>query len=167
MDAISAFSPAKFLPVTIAGDISFALIFAAICLALGLYLGRSQLVSVVMYGYIDVAVLTVFPASFYAFSPYGKAYVFAGIFIFLFFVGDYVLDIHISSAGSDFFWRILMMSFLAVGMLTSIVFSLLPAKDLTQYLSKSSLLYFISPNAQIAWMLVPLFFLLFINKRLR
>ncbi|MDD5084162.1 MAG: hypothetical protein PHT88_04540 [Candidatus Moranbacteria bacterium] len=167
MDVFQAISPANFLPATIAGDVSFLLVFIAVCLALGLYLGRSQLVSVVMYGYIGVALLTVLPADVFAFSLYSKAIIFAGIFFFLFFVGDYVLDIHIPNAGADFFWRILIMSFLAVGMLTSIIFALLPKADLLQYLSRTSLTYFISPNAQIAWMIIPLFFLLFINKRLR
>lgn len=167
MDFFSTLGLSKFVPATIAGDLSFLLVFVAVSLALGVYLGRSQLVSIVMFGYIDVAILTVLPSDVFTFSPYGKALVFLGIFLFLFFVGDYVLDIHISNSGSDFFWRILIMSFLAVGMLTSIVFTFLPKADVTQYLSKASVGYFISPTAQIAWMLLPLFFLLFINKRLR
>jgi hypothetical protein len=167
MDFLNTLSLSKFIPATIAGDVSFLLIFIAICIALGVYLGRSQLVSIVMYGYIDVALLTVLPSDVFTFSPYGKAIIFLGIFSFLFFVGDYVLDIHISGSRSDFFWRILIMSFLAVGMLTSIIFSLLPKTDLLQYLSRTSLDYFISPTARIAWMIVPLVFLLFINKRLR
>ena len=167
MDFLNTLSLSKFIPATIAGDVSFLLVFLAICIALGVYLGRTQLVSIVMFGYISVALMTVLPVDIFLFSVYGKAIVFLGIFFFLFFVGDYVLDIHIPNAGADFFWRILIMSFLAVGMLTSIIFTLLPKADVLQYLSKTSLSYFISPTAQIAWMLVPLFFLLFINKRLR
>lgn len=167
MDFFSTLGLSKFVPSTIAGDLSFLLVFVAVSLALGVYLGRSQLVSIVMFGYIDVAILTILPVDIFTFSPYGKAIVFLGIFLFLFFVGDYVLDIHISNSGSDFFWRILIMSFLAVGMLTSIVFTFLPKSDVTQYLSKASVGYFISPTAQIVWMLLPLLFLLFINKRLR
>ncbi len=150
-----------------AGDVSFLIIFIAVCVASGLYLGRSQLVAVVMYSYIDVALMTVLPSEWMAFSLYGKAIVFIGVFLFLFFAGDYVLDIHISNSGSDFFWRILMMSFLAVGMLTSIVFALLPKADTAKYLSPTSLGYFISPDARIVWMFLPLLFLLFVNKRLR
>jgi hypothetical protein len=167
MDFLNTLSLSQFIPATIAGDVSFLLIFIAVCLALGVYLGRTALVSIVMYGYIGVALLTVLPIDIFTFSLYGKAIIFASIFLFLFFVGDYVLDIHIPNASADFFWRILIMSFLAVGMLTSIIFTLLPKADILQYLSKTSMDYFISPTAQIAWMVVPLFFLLFINKRLR
>lgn len=155
------------MPAKIAGDISFLLIFIAICLALGLYLGRSQLVSLVIYGYVGIAIMTVLPDALFSFSQYGKAFVFIGIFLFLFLVGDYLFDIHISNAGADFFWRILIMSFLAVGMITSILLAFLPSSFVLQYLSKTSSAYFISPNAQIAWMIIPLLFLLFINKRLR
>lgn len=157
----------KFIPAKMAGDISFLLVFLALCLVLGLYLGRSQLVSLVIYGYVGVALMTVFPSSFFDFSAYGKAIVFLAIFLFLFFVGDYLFDIHISNAGADFFWRILIMSFLAVGMLTSIVLTLLPKADVTKHLSPASSGYFVSPTAQVAWMVVPLLYLLFVNKRLR
>jgi hypothetical protein len=150
-----------------AGDVSFMVIFLAMCLVLGVYLGRAQLVAIVMYGYIGVALLSVFPVGLFAFSSEGRAIVFLLIFLFLFFTGDYVLDIHISNAGADFFWRILMMSFLAVGMLTSILFSLLPKADVAKYLSLSSASYFISSTSQMVWMIVPLLFLLFVNKRLR
>jgi hypothetical protein len=167
MDFLNTLSLATALPKSMAGDISFLIVFLAVCVGLGVYLGRSQLVSIVMYGYIDVALMSVISADLFAFSPYGQAIVFLGIFFFLFFVGDYVLDIHISNTGSDFFWRILIMSFLGVGMLTSIVFTLLPKSVTMQYLSASSLSYFTSPTAQIAWMVTPLLFLLFINKRLR
>jgi hypothetical protein len=167
MDFLNTLSSSLALPKSMAGDISFLVIFLAVCVGLGVYLGRSQLVSIVMYGYIDVALMSVLPYDMFTFSLYGKAIVFLGIFLFLFFVGDYVLDIHISNNGADFFWRILIMSFLGVGMLTSIVFTLLPVSVMMQYLSVNALSYFTSPIAQIAWMVTPLLFLLFINKRLR
>ena len=167
MDFLQSLSLSKFMPAQLAGDLSFLLIFVAVSLVAGMYLGRTQLVAVVMFNYIDVALITVLPSSIFAAVPYGRAGVFLAIFAIIFIVGDYVLDIHISSSGSDFFWRVLIMSFLAIGMLTSIVFSFLPMSDLMKFLSKSSLDYFISPNAQMAWMITPLIFLLFVNKRLR
>lgn len=158
----------KFLPDKLAGDISFLLAFIAVCLLLGLYLGRSQLVSLLIYGYIGVALLHIFPAYIFGFSVlYGKAIVFFGLLLFFYFVGDYLFDIHISSAGADFFWRILIMSFLAVGMLTSIFFTLLPKGEIGRYLSPAYSVYFVSSTAQVMWMVVPLLFLLFVNRRLR
>lgn len=167
MNSLQSFSVSKMLPFTIAGDISLILIFIAVSLAFGLYLGRSQLVSIVMFTYIDAALLSVFPADMFAFSIYGKVGVFLGLLLFLYFTGDYLLDIHISGSSSDFFWRIVLMSFLAVGMITSILLSMLPKVDVLKYLSVTSSGYFISQNARIAWMVLPILFLLFINKRLR
>lgn len=165
--SVSKVIPSQILPSQLAGDISFVLVFIAISLVAGMYLGRTQLVAVLMFEYIATALMTVLPSSLFAAMPLGRAGVFLAIFLLIFIVGDYVLDIHISSSGSDFLSRVLIMSFLATGMLVSIVFSFLPTSELTRFLSMSSLDYFISPTAQMAWMIVPLVFLLFVNKRLR
>jgi hypothetical protein len=166
MDFLESFLH-KFLPGGLAADLSFLLLFVVLCVALGVYLGRSQLVNVLIYGYVGVALVHVLPRAWTDFSPYGQAIVFTAILIFLVLVGDYLFDIHISSAGSDFFWRVLVMSFLAVGMVVSIILTLLPRGMALQYLSKTVYGYFTLPLAQVLWMTVPLLFLLFINKRLR
>lgn len=167
MDFFRTLGLSKVIPATLAGDVSFLLAFIAVCLIVGVYLGRAQLVSIVLYGYIGTAILSILPNELLNFSLYGRAIIFIIIFFFLFFTGDYVIDIHISNAGADFFWRILIMSFLAVGMLTSIIFALLPKADVMRYFSSGAISYFVSPEAKIAWMIIPLLFLLFINRRLR
>jgi hypothetical protein len=157
----------KFLPQGLAGDISFLILFVVTCLAIGIYFGRSQLVSFLIYGYIGVALLHAFPQKWLLFSPYARAIVFVGVYVFLVVVGNYLFDVHISNAGSDFFWRIVVMSFLTVGMVSSILLTLLPRGVVAHYLSESMYSYFAFPLAQVLWMVVPLFVLLFMNKRLR
>ncbi len=166
MQAVQSFFN-KLVPHNLAGDLSFLLLFLALCIGLGVYLGRSRLINVLIYGYVGVALIHVFPQAWFAFSPYGKAWMFLAILIFLFFVGDYLFDVHISSAGSDFFWRIMVMSFLTIGMVVSIVLTLLPRSAVAGYISNTAYGYFTLPLSQLLWMTIPLFFLLFINKRLR
>jgi uncharacterized membrane protein len=57
------------------------------------------------------------------------------------------------------------MSFLEVVLLLSIIFSYLPAKDILDYISKGSMVYFIDPWWKLAWMVLPLAFLIFVKKR--
>lgn len=155
------------LPHGLAGDISFLLIFVVVCIALGVYFGRTQLLGILIYGYVSAALLHVFPVEWMSFSPYGRAIIFLALVIFLVLVGDYLFDIHISNAGSDFFWRVMIMSFLTGGMLLSILLTLVPKTEALRYISATVYGYFALPLAQVLWMTVPLLFLLFINKRLR
>jgi hypothetical protein len=166
MDVLQS-SLTKFLPVGLVADISFLAVFAVSCLGLGVYLGRTQLVNILIYGYVGAALVRTFPSGWLDFSPYGKALAFIAVLVLLVFVGDYLFDIHISSAGSDFFWRVLVMSFLSVGMAVSVLLTLLPRADALKYLSASTYGYFTLPMAQVLWMSLPLVFLLFVNKRLR
>ena len=157
----------QFLPATFVGDISFWLIFIGASIGLGLYLGRSQLVNVVLYSYIALALVGNLPAAWFAFSLlYGKAIVFIGLLLIMVAVGDYLFDIHIPNAGSDFFWRILMMGFLASGMILAIALTLLPKKEMLHSMSLASYSVFADPLAFVVWLALPLVFLWIINKRL-
>lgn len=155
-----------YVPGSLAGDISFWLFFGVASLVLGLYLGRSQLINAVLYAYIAVAILGALPDQTISFSPeYGRLTIFVTLLVVMIVMGDYLFDIHVSNVSSDFFWRILVMSFLTVGMLLSIVFSLLPKGIVLEYVSSGTRGYFVGPWIQVVWLALPLVFLLFVNKR--
>jgi len=157
----------QFLPSTIAGDISFWLLFIGASIGLGVYLGRSLLVNLVLYGYIALALLRSLPVTVFSFSlPYGKVIVFGGILCLLMLMGRHLFDIHISNAGSDFFWRILVMGFLVTGMTASIVLSVLPKKEVLAYMSLASYQVFVDQWSFVVWLVLPLLFLWIVNKRL-
>lgn len=167
MQTLLPASIAGYLPGSIAGDISFWLFFVAASLSLGLYLGRAQLVNVVLYAYIATAIMNVLPDSVFSLVPvYGRVSVFAAMLILMILMSDYLFDIHIANVSADFFWRILMMSFLTVGMLLSIVLPLLPHGLLVGYVSTATQGLFVGEWIQVTWLALPLIFLLFVNKRL-
>lgn len=154
------------LPEKISGDISLFLILAAVSVGLGMYIGRFRLVNVLINIYIAVAILSVVPEKWLSGSEILQAIFFLVVVVFLTIIGDYLFDIHISNTvTSGFFWRLLVMSFLEMGLVFSIIISLLPKKVVLQYISENSLVYFSSPYAQIFWMVIPLIFLLFLSKR--
>lgn len=154
------------LPEKISGDISLFLVLAAVSVGLGMYIGRFRLVNVLINIYIAVAILNVIPEKWLGSSDVLPAIFFLVVVVFLTIIGDYLFDIHISNTvPSGFFWRLLVMSFLEMGLVFSIIISLLPKKMVLQYISENSLVYFSSPYAQIFWMVIPLVFLLFLSKR--
>ncbi len=165
MNVVSFFS--TFLPGKIAGDVSFFLLFIGGSLALAFVLGRTRLISVVVFSYVALAFVGALPPAIFSFAPEGKAIVFFGLLVFLVAVGDYILDIHISNPSSTFFSRVLVMGCLGSGLVLSILLSLFSKSFALRFLSPTVFGYFSDPLARIAWMTAPLVFLLFINKRKR
>jgi hypothetical protein len=163
MNVISFFS--SFLPGKIAGDVSFFLLFIGGSLALAFVLGRTRIISVVVFSYVAFAFVETIPATMFSFAPEGKAMIFLGLLVFLVAIGDYILDIHISNPTSTFFSRILVMGCLGSGLVLSLLLSLVSEPLALRFLSPTVHSYFTDPFAQLAWMAAPLFFLLFINKR--
>lgn len=156
----SSFIPAKF-----AGDFSFFLVFVIASLLLAFVLGRTRLVSVVIFSYVALAFVLVIPASFLSSLPEGRAIAFLTLLSVMVLVGDYIVDIHISNPSSTFFSRVLVMGCLGSGLVLSMLLSLTSPSFALRFLSPAIYGYFCDPIARLAWMTVPLVFLLFINKR--
>jgi hypothetical protein len=155
------------IPNNLAGDLSLLLLFFVLSIAFGFIFGRWKLVNILINIYIAVAFLSVLPKELLAFSEYARVGVFLIVVIFLSTIDDRLFDVHITSAGTDFFWRLFVMSILVTGMLVSVTLAFLPKALSLSYISQTAYGYFASPFALIFWMAVPLLLLLFINNRLK
>lgn len=150
-----------------AGDISFLLVFIALSLGVGFLFGRWKLINILINIYIALAFVGVLSAGFLDFSVYGRLIAFFLLVAFLTAIDTRLFDVHIASAGVDFFWRLFVMSVLVTGFFVSTIFSFLPQKVALSYISLSVYQAFATPLAELIWMAVPLLVLLFINNRLK
>ena len=166
MNVVSSFF-ASFVPGKIAGDISFLLLFVGGSLALSFVLGRTRLLSVVVFSYVALAFVSVAPNGWFSPVSEGKAIVFLALLVFLVMVGDYIFDIHISNPTSTFFSRVLVMGCLGTGLAFSMALSLVSRSFALRFLSPTVYGYFSNSWARLAWMAAPLLFLLFVNRRRR
>ncbi len=165
---MNIFSPLlSFIPAKFAGDLSFLLLFIGGSLALSFVLGRTRLLSVVVFSYVALAFVLALPASWLAFSSEGRAIAFLVLLSALVMVGDYILDIHISNPTSTFFSRVLVMGCLGTGLAMSMALSLVSQSFALRFLSPTVYGYFSDSWARLVWMAAPLLFLLFVNKRKR
>lgn len=167
MTQLTSFFSAFSISKTIAGDLSLFFLFVGMSLAFGFIFGRWKLVNILINVYIALAFIGVLPVSLFDFSVYGKAVTFAALLVVLTAIDERLFDLHISSAGTDFFWRLFVMSILVTGMVLSVLLSFLPHDIALGFISKTTYGYFASPGALIFWMIVPLLSLLFINNRLK
>jgi hypothetical protein len=159
-----------FLPsggLAIAADFSALLVFVGISMAIGFVVGRWKLINILINAYIALAFVGVIPSEWFGLIPYARAVVFIALVVFLTFVDARLFDVHITSAGTDFFWRLFVMSILVVGMLTSILLSFLPPAAVRGFADGLFLTIFASEYALFFWMVAPLLVLFFINRRLR
>ena len=148
-------------------DLSFFFLFAALSLALGFFLGRFKLINILINAYIALAFISVLPESALALSDYAKPGAFVALLVVLTAIDKRLFDLHISSAGSDLFWRLIVMSLLVSGMLTSLLLSLLPGTVTSGFVTEHVAFVFASPLASIIWFAIPILTLLFINNRLK
>lgn len=155
------------LPKTVAGDLSLLMFFVGTSLAVGFVFGRWKLINILINVYIALAFIGVLPDSLFTTSIYLKAVVFVVLVVVLTAIDDRLFDLHISNAGTDFFWRLFVMSILVTGMLVSVLLSFLPKATALGFISATAYGYFASPFALIFWLVTPLLSLLFINNRLK
>ncbi|MGK2849225.1 MAG: hypothetical protein ACSLEX_04130 [Minisyncoccota bacterium] len=167
MDYLFRFFADFSIPVNIAGDLSLLFMFLGMSLMLGFVFGRFKLVNILINVYIAIAFVGVMPVTFFILSVYMKAGLFLLLVMFLTAVDKRLFDLHISSAGSDFFWRLFVTSVLVTGMIVSALLSFLPKSVALNFLSATAYGYFASQGALIFWMITPLLSLLFINNRLK
>jgi hypothetical protein len=155
------------LPKNIAGDLSLILLFVGVSLFVGFIFGRWKLVNILINVYIAVALVGVMPETWFAVSAYAKAGAFVLLLAGLTMFDERLFDIHITSAGTDFFWRFFVTSFLVTGSVLSSVFSFLPKSVALSWVTPDLYFYIASPWALLFWLVVPIFSLFFINTRLR
>lgn len=155
------------LPKNLAGDLSLLLLFVGMSLVFGFIFGRWKLINILINVYIAIAFISVLPKELLDTSLYAKSGAFLVLLVVLTAIDDRLFDLHISSAGTDFFWRLLVTSILVTGMIVSVLLSFMPKAIALGYISPLAYGYFASPIASIFWMVMPLLSLLFINNRLK
>lgn len=155
------------LPKNIAGDLSLILLFVGVSLLVGFIFGRWKLVNILINVYIAVALVGVMPDSWFAVSDYAKAGAFIALLTVLTMFDERLFDIHITSAGTDFFWRFFVTSFLVTGSVLSSIFSFLPKSLALAWVTPDLYFYIASPWALLFWLVVPILALFLINTRLR
>jgi hypothetical protein len=155
------------IPSNIAGDLSLILLFVGVSLLAGFIFGRWKLVNILINVYIAVALVGIVPQEWFSVSDYTKAGVFLILLILLTMFDERLFDIHITSAGTDFFWRFFVTSFLVTGSVLSSVFNFLPKDLVLGWVSNDLYFYIASPWALIFWLVVPILSLFIINTRLR
>ena len=155
------------LSQSMAADLSFFFMFCGLSLALGVFFGRFKLINILINAYIALAFIAVLPADLYLTSPYAKAGVFLALLIVLTAIDKRLFDLHISSAGTDFFFRLIVTRLLVSGMLSSILLSLIPRSLTLGLISPQIFSVFAAPLTSVLWIAVPILALLFINNRLK
>lgn len=152
------------LASTSAELVTLVLVLLVLSTIFWLLIGRFRLLNFLINIYIAYSILHLMPADTIGFSKYSSVLIFLVIVTLLTILNKYLFDIHQSGSGMAL-WQVFVMSFLEVVLLLSIIFTFLPAKDITAYISKSSLGYFIDPWWKLAWVILPLAFLMFVKKR--
>lgn len=159
--------PSIGLSKDIASILSFVFLFAGVAVAVGFVFGRNKLVNIFINIYIALAFTKALPVGDISSSPYAEAILFLVLLVLLTAVDQHLFDLHIPNSSYDIFWRLFVMSLLVVGMVTSVLVTLLPKQAFSVIPFPFLTDIFGLPIAHVLWLLVPLLMLVFMNKRLR
>lgn len=146
--------------------VTLLFVMVAVSALFWVLIGRFRLHNFLINIYISYALMAVLPADLLAANKYFQVLVFFMFLVVLTLMNKFLFDIHQNGSGLAL-WQVFAMSFLQVGLILSIVLAFVPAKEALKYLSKDALFYFTSIWARLAWMSLPLLFLIFVNKRNR
>lgn len=152
------------LSVASAELVTLLLVMLAITVAFWLLVGRFRLHSVLINIYISFALVWAIPADFIGKNSTLSIMLFLIGIVLLTLMGKYTFDIHLSGSGLAY-WQIFVMSFLEIGLITSLMVFFVGDKFLLKFVSKDALFYFSSPWAKFFWLAMPLAFLIYINKK--
>lgn len=151
-----------------------ALVFLAVALAYGLFMGRNRLVVVTLGVYFSFLLTRAIPWTELAWLGFKTAPdSTVQIFIFLALVlGFYFVIPHsalryamkLGGKGGGTWWQILIMSILQIGLILAMVIAFLPAK-VTAGLSPLAQLVFVGPAAYFIWLLLPILAIMFLRGR--
>ena len=144
--------------------VTLVLVLLVLSTIFWLLVGRFRLHNFLINIYISLAILYVIPAEVMSSSKNTPILAFLIIVVLLTLLNKYLFDIHQSGSGLAI-WQVFLMSFFEVVLLLSIIISSLPIKEVTVYISKNSLGYFIDPWWKLGWMIAPLAFLVFVRRR--
>lgn len=150
------------VPKQYAGDIWLLILFIAISLALVFIVKKKRLGAFLLSVYISYVI---FIFSYFLPDSSSTKIIYFGILIFaIFWSMKKFFTFSIGGKKIAVWTQSVILSFLTVGMITSLVFSWLPQKEVQEFFSPFSKQLFTSDIFQLVWVALPLLFLLFLKK---
>lgn len=151
------------VPVQFTQDLILVIFLALASFVYGMLLGRHKLMSILVNIYVAFSVVSVAPKEII--GNYSlKVGAFLVLLVVLTLLSRRFFDVTFSGFGSNNLWKIFTVSFLEIGMMLSIILSMLPKKDVLVYISANAYGYLVGGLAPLFWMAAPLIFMLIFYK---
>jgi len=145
-------------------DVYLFIFMALTAFIYGMLLGKHKLMTVLVNIYVSFGITATLPKDLT--SDYTiKVLVFLIVLVALTLMSRKFFDISFSGAGSAFLWKVFVVSFLQIGLILSIIFSIMPKKEALNYVSPDAFSYFTAGWAPLIWMILPLGFMFFLYRR--
>jgi hypothetical protein len=153
------------VPTNLTQDIMLVLFVALASFIYGTLIGRFRLMTVLINIYVAFAVVTVIPEDLVA--DYNlKLLIFFILLVVMTFFNKRFFDISFSGSGTNYMLRVFSMSFLEIGLILSIAFSMVPKKVALGYVSVNAYNYLVAGYAPLVWMALPLIYMFFLYRKM-
>ena len=153
------------LSASLAQDVSLLIVVTLASFVFGMFLGRYKLITILINIYAAYAVMLNVPEKYFTEYTYKLIFFLAGV-VGLTLLSRQLFEVYISGSGPRFLWRVFVMSFFEIGLMLSIVLTIIPQKIASEYISSTAFEYLATENARLAWMVLPMICLFFVSKYL-
>ncbi|MDR3583489.1 MAG: hypothetical protein P4L62_03975 [Candidatus Pacebacteria bacterium] len=151
------------IPADLTQDFSLLIVVALVSLALGLAVGRTRLVAILVNTYISFALLVSVPKEYLA--DYTQRLIFFFVLlIILILTTKNIFEIIVVRSG--YLWRVILLGFWEVMLVLTIVLAIVPKKMALDYVSLNTYPYLTLPIFHLAWLALPIVFVILIQKNL-
>lgn len=161
---LSSILPKLGLAASLTQDVTLLIVIVLASFLLGVFIGKSRLIAVLVYAYISAALVFVAPAQYFTDYTY-KLLAFLIIIIIGTIWGRRIIDIGTAGFGLGTMWKVFVLSFLEIILILSVILSLMPKRDALTYISVSSYGYLVTDPMKLVWMAAPLVFLFLVARR--
>jgi hypothetical protein len=151
------------IPANLTQDFSLLVVVAAISLALGLTIGRTRLVAILINTYISFALLLSVPKEYLTDYTQHLLFFFV-LLIALILATKNIFEIIVARSG--YLWRVIVLGFLEVMLVLSITLAIVPKRLALGYVSINAYDYLTIPIYHFVWLALPLAFVILIQKNL-
>lgn len=150
---------------TAAGDVTFLILFLLVSFVLSVALGRHRILVTMLGIYASYVIVFLVPETFVD-DPNTKAILLLALIVAFVVMFGRIIRANLSGSGTAYLVKSTIGAAVILGLFLSVVFSWLPAKELTQFATPTTKKFFTEDLYRFFWALAPLVYLGVVRKRI-
>jgi hypothetical protein len=150
---------------TLGSDVVFLILFLLVSFVLSVVLGRQKILVAMLGVYASYVAVLFIPKSFVTDANTKMLLFVALVVAFIMFFGK-IIRASLSGSGTNYIIKSIVGSAVIIGLILTIIFSWVPAKELANFVTPTTKIYFTEDIYKFLWAIAPLVYLAVVRKKI-